>query len=207
MAAPITHIALTSKVYEDYFSNKDIAPFFVGTSFPDIRYLRVIEREKTHFPNIDLNSVKSEKDPFLAGMKFHMLVDQIREQFMVERGVYEVCPESKFASQAIKIAEDEILYEKVTNWDEIKTMFNKIYPQEFEFNIAKKDLIRWHELLQSYFSKEPKDESVVSFIVAIGLGEVVADEILNLVRVLRTKQEFKNMIMELYDSIDKLLTL
>ena len=61
MAAPITHIVLTNKIFNKYFSNKEKGDFFIGASFPDIRYLKVIKREKTHFNNITLNEIKLER--------------------------------------------------------------------------------------------------------------------------------------------------
>lgn len=47
MAAPITHVALTEKIFNNIFHNYDKKEFIIGTSFPDIRYLGTIDREKT----------------------------------------------------------------------------------------------------------------------------------------------------------------
>lgn len=49
MATPITHIVLTEKVFEKFFKDKTRKDFFIGTSFPDIKYLKVIDRDKSHF--------------------------------------------------------------------------------------------------------------------------------------------------------------
>jgi len=46
MAAYITHIVLTDKIFDKHFSNKNKAEFYIGTSFPDIRYLGVIKKRK-----------------------------------------------------------------------------------------------------------------------------------------------------------------
>ena len=54
MAAPITHIALTEKIFDKFFKNKTRKDFFIGTSFPDIRYLKVIDRDKTHYDDLSV---------------------------------------------------------------------------------------------------------------------------------------------------------
>jgi len=41
MAAPITHIALTEKIFDKFFKDKKRKDFFIGTLFPDIRYLKI----------------------------------------------------------------------------------------------------------------------------------------------------------------------
>lgn len=72
MAAPITHIVLADKVWAQFLSSFNKNDFFIGTSFPDIRYLKVINREKTHFKNQSINDIKSD-DSIIAGIKFHSI--------------------------------------------------------------------------------------------------------------------------------------
>lgn len=98
MAGPITHLVLTQKVYERFFSQKDRGAFVVGTSFPDIRYLGVIEREKTHRPRVTLKQVL-EAESFEAGVQFHVLVDVVRERFMKAYGMYELFDDNRYTSQ------------------------------------------------------------------------------------------------------------
>lgn len=77
MAAPITHIVLTKKIYKQHFSEKSFDEFIIGTSLPDIRYLKTVDRDKTHFPTSMLNEIKQEQS-FTAGLKFHSIVDRVR---------------------------------------------------------------------------------------------------------------------------------
>ena len=44
MGTDITHIVLTEKIYDYLFRNKIKKDFFIGTLFPDIRYLEVIKK-------------------------------------------------------------------------------------------------------------------------------------------------------------------
>ena len=81
MAAPITHIVLTDKIFQNHFKDKNKADFYTGTVFPDIRYLGVIDRNKTHFKNLKISDVKKETS-FWAGFKFHSFLDEAREKFL-----------------------------------------------------------------------------------------------------------------------------
>lgn len=95
---PITHIVLTEKIYNECFSNRNRKLFYIGTFFPDIRYLKVVERDRTHFDNIRLSDLRLESD-FNIGLKFHSILDKVREEFVVNNNIYSYCPKSKYITQ------------------------------------------------------------------------------------------------------------
>ncbi len=80
MPAPFFHLALTEKLLARHFTDMAQDPFVAGTLFPDIRYLRVAERDQLH-PEINSISEINPNDPFLAGMQFHSLVDSVKQRF------------------------------------------------------------------------------------------------------------------------------
>ena len=80
MAGPIGHIVLALSLLNGPLADKDRAAFMLGTTFPDIRYLGVIERGKTHNNHATWQNVQTESSSFKAGMDFHALVDRGREQ-------------------------------------------------------------------------------------------------------------------------------
>lgn len=205
MAAPITHIVLTNKVFSKHFSNKNNSEFLIGTSFPDIRYLGVIERDKTHKINVTLKEVKQEKSSFKSGLLFHSLVDHIREKFMKENSIYDLLPESPFLSQAIKIHEDQILFEKVNNWQKIINYFDLILPEERNYGINDDDLKKWHLLLQQYFKNKPTDSDINLFIANLGRPKEMSEEIVNLIKIIEKNREIKTLIENFYQSFDQLI--
>lgn len=81
MPGPVTHIVLADKLFDRYFSGKDRRAFYVGTLFPDIRYLGVIGREQTHLPVAGIAEV-AENRAFRAGMLFHALTDKAKQVSM-----------------------------------------------------------------------------------------------------------------------------
>ena len=55
MAAPATHIVLTDKIYNRYFSDIDRKKFYIGTLFPDIyKIVKKTERARTHLKRFSL---------------------------------------------------------------------------------------------------------------------------------------------------------
>jgi hypothetical protein len=109
MAAPATHIILALLMLP-LLKEKNIPEFIVGTSFPDIRYLGVIERSKTHNNQTTWQSIQKNPSSFKAGMDFHALVDRLREAYMMKHHAYDRIPQSKYKSQILKMFEDMLLY-------------------------------------------------------------------------------------------------
>jgi hypothetical protein len=156
MAAPIAHIfcalfLLNSGAIE--VENK--SAFIVGTSFPDIRYLGVINRDQTHEENITWNDVNNASSSFEQGRLLHSLLDEEREKFVVKHNLYACVPNSRFRTQILKFYEDILLYEVIHNWSEIADFFDIVLPEESAYGIKKNDLILWHNLLKQYVSQQP----------------------------------------------------
>ncbi len=206
MAAPITHLVLADKVFYKFFKDKKRSDFLVGTSFPDIRYLKVIDREKTHIKNIDLDDVKNEKSSFNAGFKFHSLVDEDRIKFISKFESSPSFPKTKPAVMALKFLEDEVLYNKIKNWKEIIEYFDKIYKEEVNLGVDKKEVDRWHSYLKDYLSKIPTKETRRKFLLNIGLSESAIEEIEAAINLLR-RNEILSAIEELYSSFDNIIYL
>lgn len=205
MAVPITHIVLTEKIFDKFFKDKIRKDFFIGTLFPDIRYLKVINKDKTHFDSLSVTDIGNDES-FSAGIKFHSILDHAREKFIVENDTYSLCPESKYIKQSLKILEDEIFYQHVRNWDVYAEYLNEILQVERDYGIAEKDLKKWHSLLQQYFQQQPDNDAVRNITLGIGFTEKVADEINQNIAVLRTNKKIIDIIKNLYKNFDSLIT-
>lgn len=153
MAAPIAHIFLAVQMLAGPFKGLfDEKEFIIGTSFPDIRYLKVTERAETHFEDVNLKDILQEKDSFKAGMLFHSFVDEQREAYVVKNKFYEKISVFRFSSQSLKFAEDEILRQQL-NISKYSAYFDDIIDAEKKFNISKEHIKRWHGFLQEYFDE------------------------------------------------------
>ncbi|MEK7600512.1 MAG: hypothetical protein AAB463_00945 [Patescibacteria group bacterium] len=206
MANQITHVALAEKKYDSLFSKFGKEDFFIGTVFPDIRYLGVIDRERTHNTNFLLPAIlDGENTAFQAGVKYHCLVDAVREKFIIEQGLYALVPQSKYITQAIKCLEDEIYYPKVSDWAVYVAMLHKTLPEETAYGVASDDIARWHNLLADYFRKTPDDISREGLMMSIGFPKTVADEINTLVRQMRESGPVVGIIAQFWNNFDALL--
>lgn len=197
MANQITHIVLAKKISDELFDKFDRPDFLVGTIFPDIRYLKVIERDKTHFKSLYFNDVLEEKNSFVAGMKYHTLVDEVREKYMVEKDIYSLIPSSKFITQALKIYEDEVLYPNVSDWDNMITYLNTVLPEEIELVGQINKVETWHSLMQEYFKEPPTDVSRKNFILGVGFSDEIAIEINDLISRMRQIPKVREIILNL----------
>jgi hypothetical protein len=205
MAASITHVALTEKIFDKFFHDKIRKDFFIGTSFPDIRYLKVIDRDKTHYNDLSIADLGNDES-FSAGVKFHSILDHARENFIVENDTYSLCPKSKYITQSLKILEDEIFYQHVKDWTVYIEYLNEILHIEKDYGIAERDLKKWHSLLQQYFQQQPNKDTIRNFTLDIGFTEDIADEINQNIAEMRTNKKIIEIIKNLYKNFDLLIT-
>lgn len=152
MAAPIAHVFLAIQVLagplKDTFNEKE---FILGTSFPDIRYLKIVERAETHIENVTFDDIKNETNSFKAGLLFHSFVDAEREKYIVEHNMYDALPTFRFTTQSLKFAEDHLLRE-LFNVQEYSDYFYDILTEQLSFNISEETIRKWHFFLQEYFA-------------------------------------------------------
>ncbi len=200
MAAPITHIVLADKVFNTHFSDKDKAKFFIGTSFPDIRYLGVIEREKTHINVENIDETKKE-DSFMAGLKLHVYIDKIREEYITDKGMYELVPKTKESVTAIKLLEDKLLYDKISDWNAISIYFNDVLDEEIAFGLERSSIQRWHKLLQNLFHTKPELESIRQFIKGLNIDPSEAEAIHKEVLKLNENEDVRRIIFDFYEEL------
>lgn len=169
-AGPITHVALGEKwlklVAPDYTEDQK-KEFLLGTVFPDIRYLGVIKREKTHYKGVTLESVRKADTPFKQGMLFHSYVDEFREKWVREKGIDKKLTDISPQQQRtfLKIIEDQILYSEYS-WGFFRQYLMTIPHEEREYGIEDKALNEWHTGLTLYFTASPE-----LLLVQIGLLE------------------------------------
>lgn len=154
MAAPVSHIFLALQFLATpagcSFDEKE---FLVGTSFPDIRYLKCVKRTETHVTDVTLDDIAQEKDSFKAGVLFHSFVDEKREAFMEASGVNKTLPQFLFRSQALKFAEDIVVMD-FFDVQKYSNYFDCILAQETKFGILKDHIMQWHLFLTQYINKE-----------------------------------------------------
>jgi hypothetical protein len=204
MATPITHILLADKVFNKHFSDKDKGSFYRGTVFPDIRYLGEIKRNETHFKDVSLFEVKKESS-FFAGFKFHSLVDKIREKFIREQNLYSLFPSLKHLKVTVKLIEDKLLYSEIKDWNVIRNNFNCFSEEEFSFGISRVGIKKWHDLLKSYFSQQPKKETMIKFLSELEMPDGMLAEMEPILKRLDGDPRITKTMLRFHKEFEKLL--
>lgn len=204
MAAPVTHVALAALVFDKFFSGKNRSAFFVGTLFPDIRYLKVIERNQTHPPRPAMKNLVKE-DSFSAGRQFHSLLDIVRENFIVENDLYSLFPGAKYSAHALKLFEDGFFYSRINDWQEYIVYLNDILPVETGFGVKNVDLERWHAILRKYFQSQPSEQSITELGRSLDFPAAMLREINSLIAQMKTDKKIISTIESLYQNFPALI--
>ena len=158
-AGPITHVALGEKWLNSqapHYTDEQKKLFLLGTVFPDIRYLGVIKREKTHYKGVTLEAIYKTPSPFQQGVLFHSYVDEFREKWIRKHKI-DAKIEAMTAYQKhtfLKLIEDQILYSE-NSWSYFRNYLMTIPPEEKEYGIDDTVLGEWHTGLALYFTASP----------------------------------------------------
>ena len=198
MAAPATHIILAKIVKDKYFPHIDDKKYYIGTSFADIRYIANIDRNLTHFYDINSPSDITNTSPFMIGLKVHSFIDEKRVKFMRDHGLFELTPEGYLTSQITKVYEDMILYDEIEDWDNYVHFFKELLPDEKEFPIPEIALLKWHKIIEFCISNKPTDDSTVKFLNSKLQKKDNEKEIRDTLQTLRKNKKIKNLILAFY---------
>lgn len=186
-----THAVLAQKFLQSHsqFEKRD---FLVGTLFPDIRYLGSIDREKTHQSVKNITEILEEKDSFLAGVKFHVAIDELWTKQFVMR-----YPQKTQQIRACKILQDREVFPQL-----------RLEPDLFSFAKSKKAFLvsqdiwnTWFDVLRIYFFSKPTEESIKIFFRSIQLSD---QEKMELLQTLHTLEEDADLLAFLRNMIPEL---
>jgi hypothetical protein len=163
-----------------------------------------VEREKTHLSRISLKEIQDEKNSFMAGFKFHSLVDIINTKFIYS-GFF-ANSHSKYYL-AVDFVEEELFYNKIGDWNEIINFFEEMLPEEKEFNASIKDidLKKWHRIIQNNFCEAPNDQNCREHAKAINFSEDTISKILKTTEELKKDKEAIKAIEKFYNNFESFL--
>ncbi len=202
MAGPVAHIIVALSLLP-CLSEITQKEYIIGTSFPDIRYLGIIEREQTHNPHASWQTIQKEHSSFKKGMDVHALLDIERERFFEEHGMYELIPEFPHRAFCMKIAEDRLIYEMLTQdqWQEIGDYFDN--PDILEMAIEEKYIKKWYGILKKYCAQKPSLDMIAAFAHLLHHADVT--ELKNNIEQLENNEQFKKIVFEFYSNVKRII--
>lgn len=199
MAGQITHVVYGKKIFER-LSGFSWPEFLIGTLLPDIRYVAKIDRDKLHEFNTSEGLIPKDNS-FGAGMYVHWLVDEKREKFIVERGIYDLLPKGKYMHASLKLVEDELVYNRIGDWAEIVRILDNYPEEEMKYGISKETIESWHRFLKEYFQKRPNLSTWREMILGVGFDKRLAETILNQTKAINDNGEVIGIIKATWENI------
>lgn len=150
-AGNMTHLYFAERFCEinEIKEEQALQKFLAGSLFPDIRYISKLPREWTHFSVSGLPDVLQEADPFIAGMKFHAWIDEVREEFVESSGIYNYIDlfTEKRKDLFLKLIEEEILAE-FYDGRQWSFCFDTILEEQRQFTASDEEILYWHSVVQ-----------------------------------------------------------
>lgn len=164
MASQITHIPYGKKVLDKFLKDREVdkEKFFVGTVFPDIRYLGSIRREETHKNKPQVEKLRDIKDDFKLGMYAHSMVDYERGRVIEMMGIYEQVDGTQIQRFALKFLEDRVVYDLIDDWDKYRRYLKEPLEEQVEM-VGEEIARRWNKILREYFRQKPNWKTVSKF--------------------------------------------
>lgn len=160
MPAPVMHIVLSLLILP-LLPDKDSKEFILGASFPDIRYLGIIDRRLTHKAHPSWDHIIKEKSSFKAGMEFHALVDVMHDKYMACHQVKNLLPVNcQESPNYLKFFEDMLVYTKVSEWKKIAGYFDLVINQEKLLVNDSYAIELWHSYIKHYILQQPAPKTV-----------------------------------------------
>ena len=204
MAGEIGHVVYGARMLS-YLDDKVQNPaYWVGTLFPDIRHTGVVSRHRTHPTDVTLDSLVGPDD-FATGMRVHAWIDATREKFLREANIKESLPWHPFVPHALKLVEDELLYDRYDDWNLIHRVLSKVWEEEVRLMNDSQRIGEWHRVLQDYFKKKPDDASREQLSIGIGLSKNSASEINSVVNMLEKDGRAEKLVERFLEHLERLL--
>jgi len=196
MATELSHLFYAQKVLAKdlgFFNKKD---FFLGTVFPDIRYLGVITREESHGQLKSFNEISEVESSFMAGVHFHTLMDYARQTFIRNNGFYRKYENGHQYTISGKLFEDFLLFKQVENKAEIIESFLKVTKEGIGFNIEEQAIQSWFNEIAKYLEVGPNNESIERFLRFLGFRDEPITLILNNIEKMLSDPWLNDLITE-----------
>jgi hypothetical protein len=204
MAGEVGHVVYAARLLTFLGDKVQDPSYWIGTLFPDIRHLGVITRQRTHLTDVTLQSLVGKND-FHTGMRVHAWVDATREQYLRDQNVKETLPWHPFVPHALKLVEDEILYDTFDDWNLIHRVLNTVHDEELHYVHSKEHIQQWHTTLQAYLREKPTDKTRKELALGIGLSENSADELNNVTQTLKSDKKTITLLHNFLEHLERLL--
>lgn len=204
MAGEAAHVVYGARLLTHLGESVSDARYWVGTLFPDIRHLGLVSRHRTHPAGVGLNNLLGKND-FETGMRVHAWIDATRETYWREQNMKEALPWHPFVPHALKLLEDEVVYDSFSEWENVLQTLQQVYDEELYYLDSREHIGRWHDILRRYLAQKPGAAARRQMSLDIGLSASSADEINSVLERLRSNERTLHLIERFQVHLEQLL--
>lgn len=182
MPLPFSHLVCANHILQNKLKDRQIneAEYFIGSTFPDIRYLTKFPREKSH-PDLGssdniLRKLLVEKDSFELGILSHLYTDQI---FLEHRSEYLKENSNDYYYYPILFLLDQKLFDGFNQAEVIKQYFNSVLDKEINKYSTEKEIIEhWHNLIKKCLLQKLDEKVFCEFSRQVGFDDSFSDNVM-----------------------------
>jgi hypothetical protein len=169
MPSPISHLYYAQRLAEKY-PVEDMAAYLRGTVFPDIRYLGVIDRSKSHRTDVKLEEVMAEQNSWKRGYLLHCWLDSAWNGYWLQFGLDTDKPSHQTLWMAVKLAEDERLYPSIFDKPGLATVLIRPDDEALAYGVKAGDISRWGKLVGHLLLSPPTADTRAPFYRELSIG-------------------------------------
>lgn len=203
MSAPISHIAFAEIILQRLPQELKTCDFYTGVCFPDIRYLGGIDKEKTHPHMSSFNDI-SDDSAFLAGVKCHAYLDQLRDRYLENSDVYESLTDLKLSKMGLKFVEDQLRAKSPLRKD-VAHCLDSLLAEELRFGLSENKILHWHRLLKDYLCSSVNDYDVECFLQNLTISSDKRGKILDTLALTSQNRHIIDTFNNFYDQFDEMI--
>lgn len=199
----VSHVIYGQAVLDRFLEkgkNVELRDYFIGTLFPDIRFLGTISREKTHVTPPSLHDLPTITSSFRKGFYVHLLTDLERERVLESLGFYKLFPIDQNVQRASKLLEDVLIWSFREHWREIVDYLDDVLKEELEF--ANEETVRrWHQILATYFQEKPSISSAISLAENLGFPKNLLTDITRWMDKISQSKKATSMLVSIHQKL------
>lgn len=216
-ASQVIHAKIGEKYLEKHephlrLTENQKRAFFLGTLFPDIRYIAKIPRTATHKKGMTLELVQRERHLFEKGIKLHSWMDDARKNIVKKSNINaklkRVPGTLRQKKLFLRILEDEVLYSQ-KDWSHMAALTKNSIQEEENTGISLSYINNWHRVLKYSFTAPPSEN--LQFLLNMRVSFLrIPDEILQawaeILPHLAKDPEIRKYVANLMHEFDLILT-
>lgn len=154
MPSPVSHLFYAQHVLPPD-EPADLAAYHRGAVFPDIRYLGVIERARSHRTGVTVYEIKRETDPWQRGNLVHNWTDEVWSGYWSQLGFDTDESSHRAHWMAVKLVEDELLFADIFDKPGIAASLAHADDGAISFGVKGRDVEHWGRIVGSMVTQAP----------------------------------------------------